>query len=356
MVHEYVANLHSHSVYSDGHGTHDQIAWAAIQAGLDLVAVTDHNVLVRGLDGYRYLGNRRVLLVTGQEVHDAGREPQANHLLAYEAPAELSVHAPEPVRLVQQVQNAGGLAFAAHPHDPPAKPFDEPGIPWLAWDLQGLTGIEIWNFMSEFKGRLRTKLHAVYYAYRPQEIARGPDPRTLEQWDRMLASGQRVVAIGSSDAHALPAKLGPLRRELFPYMFLFQTVNTHLLTARQVSGEAEGDRQFLFQAIRQGNCFVANDLLYPSRGFRFSGQSDLASAIMGETLRTRHGASLQIRTPLRARIRLLHEGRQVREWPNAESAVITVIQPGAYRVEVHLPSAGGWSGWIFSNPIYVQRG
>lgn len=356
MVYEYLANLHSHSVYSDGHGTHDQIAVAAIQAGLDLVAVTDHNVLVHGLDGYRYLGDRRVLLVTGQEVHDAGREPQANHLLAYEAPAELAAHAPEPVRLIQQILDSGGMAFAAHPHDPAAKPFDEPGIPWLEWEQEGLTGLELWNFMSEFKGRLRTKLHAVYFAYRPQEIARGPNPRTLAQWDRMLANGQRVAAIGSSDAHALPAKLGPLRRELFPYAFLFRAVNTHLLTPRPVTGEAQADRQLLFQAVRRGNCFVANDLLHPARGFRFNGQSDLESAAMGDALRSRHGAALQIRAPRRARLRLLHGGRQLKEWPNAESAVITVSKPGAYRVEAHLPSAGGWVGWIFSNPIYLERG
>lgn len=355
MIHEFVANLHSHSVYSDGHGTHDQIAMAAIQSGLDLVVVTDHNILVQGLDGYRYQGERRVLLVTGQELHDPTREPQANHLLVFEAEPELASHTPQPLQLMQRIEAAGGLAFAAHPHDPAARPFGEPGIPWLDWDLPGLTGLELWNFMSEFKGRLRTRLHALYYAFRPQEIARGPHPRTLAQWDRMLTSGQRVVAIGNADAHALPAKLGPLRRELFPYAFLFRAVNTHLLCERPLSGEAETDRAILFEALRSGHCFVANDLLYPGRGFRFSGQSDLGAALMGDSLRTRHGAALQIRTPRRARLRLLYEGKLLKEWPNAESAVITVTDPGAYRVEAHLLRPGGWLGWIFSNPIYLQR-
>ena len=35
LIHEYVGNLHNHSIYSDGHGSHDDIALAAIQAGLD---------------------------------------------------------------------------------------------------------------------------------------------------------------------------------------------------------------------------------------------------------------------------------------------------------------------------------
>src|SRR5688572_16609016 len=51
-MHEIVVNLHMHTRYSDGSGTHKDIAQAAIQAGLDAVIVTDHNVLVQGLEGY----------------------------------------------------------------------------------------------------------------------------------------------------------------------------------------------------------------------------------------------------------------------------------------------------------------
>jgi hypothetical protein len=354
VIYEYVANLHSHSLYSDGHATHDQIAMAAIEAGLDLVAVTDHNVLVQGLDGYRYRADRRVLLVTGQEVHDAGRDPQANHLLVFEAGPELARFAPEPLRLLREVQSQAGLAFAAHPHDPAATSFDEPGIPWLEWDLEGLTGLELWNFMSEFKGRLTSRLQAVYYAYRPQDVPRGPHPNTLAQWDTLLAAGRKMVAIGNADAHGLPAKLGPLRRELFPYQFLFGAINTHLLCPQPLSGQADADRQALFTALRRGNCFVANDLAFPSRGFRFTGQSDLGSAMMGDSLRSRYGAALQVRAPQRAHLRLIRNGQLLQEWPKAESAVITVTEPGAYRAEAHLQLPGGRAGWIYSNPIYLE--
>jgi predicted metal-dependent phosphoesterase TrpH len=63
---EVLANLHTHTVYSDGWTGHEAIARAGLRAGLDVVAVTDHNVLVEGLDGYRYDEERRVLLVTGE--------------------------------------------------------------------------------------------------------------------------------------------------------------------------------------------------------------------------------------------------------------------------------------------------
>jgi len=48
-MHEIVVNLHMHTRYSDGSGTHKDIAQAAIKTGLDAVIVTDHNVLVQGV-------------------------------------------------------------------------------------------------------------------------------------------------------------------------------------------------------------------------------------------------------------------------------------------------------------------
>ncbi len=69
-VYELVGNLHAHTVYSDGAGTHKDIARAALEAGLDFVVVTDHNVYVEGVDGYQYQGDQRVLILAGEEIHD----------------------------------------------------------------------------------------------------------------------------------------------------------------------------------------------------------------------------------------------------------------------------------------------
>jgi len=91
-AYEYVGNMHMHTSYSDGAGTHADIAQAAIRAGLDFVIVTDHNVRVTGVEGYYYdtMRDHRVLLITGEEVHDMRRQPQANHLLVYGVDGELA--------------------------------------------------------------------------------------------------------------------------------------------------------------------------------------------------------------------------------------------------------------------------
>ena len=80
-MNEFVANIHMHTRYSDGHGSHMDIVSAAMEAGIDGVIVTDHNVWVDGVEGYFHDGPRKVLLLIGEEVHDQIREPQKNHLL-----------------------------------------------------------------------------------------------------------------------------------------------------------------------------------------------------------------------------------------------------------------------------------
>ena len=94
-MHEYVINLHMHTRYSDGHGSHQDISLAARQAGIDAVIVTDHNVLVKGIDGYyEEPGDdeeNKVLMLVGQEVHDQARQTQKNHLLILGAGRELAM-------------------------------------------------------------------------------------------------------------------------------------------------------------------------------------------------------------------------------------------------------------------------
>jgi len=351
---EIVGNLHVHTWYSDGEGSHEDILRAALDAGLDFIVVTDHNVWVEGLDGYYYRGDDRVLLLIGEEVHDQGRHPQKNHLLAYGAQAELAPEAADPRRLVTTILERGGLAFLAHPHDPEAPIFDQPDLSWVDWDIQDFTGLELWNFMSEFKSRLRSLPAAIFYAYNPGLIGQGPFPQVLKRWDQLLAEGRRVVAIGGTDAHATHIRLGPLERIIFPYAFLFRTVNTHVLLEKPLLGDPDQDRRRLFEALRAGACFVGYDLPAPTRGFRFSAHGERGEAGMGGTLPLGLGVTLKIHLPSPAEIRLLRNGRLVRIWEEEQSVVHTVREPGAYRVEAHRHYRGRVRGWIYSNPIHLQ--
>ncbi|MGH2524362.1 MAG: PHP domain-containing protein, partial [Anaerolineales bacterium] len=178
-----------HTPYSDGEWYHAQIAEAAARAGLDVVCVTDHNVWVKGPERYYEAEGRRVLVLVGEEVHDAMRDPQKNHLLMYGAGCELARYAPEPQALLDAARQAGALTFLAHPFDPPAPLFHEPSLSWVNWEAIGFTGMEIWNYMTEFKSLLTSRPNAIRYAFNPELGICGPFPETLAKWDELTAAG-----------------------------------------------------------------------------------------------------------------------------------------------------------------------
>jgi PHP domain len=351
---EIIVNLHMHTPYSDGHSRHAEIAQAAMNAGIDAVIVTDHNVFVSGVEGYFQHGDRQALVLVGEEIHDNTRQPQKNHMLVFGAGRDLSMFASDPQRLIDQVNQSGGLSFLAHPFEDSLPAFGEDDISWVDWQVQDYTGIELWNGFSEIKTVSHNTLQAVFYAFFPRYLAHRPLPRTLAKWDALIASGKKVVAVGGSDAHALQMHLGPIRKTVFPYEYHFRSINTHVLIPTPLTGEAANDGRMIIDALRQGHAFVGNDLPYPTRGFRFNVQSKDGAAGMGDEVSGRAGATFQIRLPDKADCTLLRDGQPVKTWCDKEICTHIASQPGVYRVEVYLNYLGKRRGWIFSNPIYLR--
>ncbi len=155
---ELTINLHMHTIYSDGSGTHAELGKAALKTGVDVLIVTDHNILVEGVNGYFRDGKQKVLVLAGEEVHDQARLPQKNHLLVFGANTELSSLANNPQSLIDAVHQAGGICFIAHPVDPEMPDFGETDISWVDWEVTGYTGIELWNGFSELKTVAKGKM------------------------------------------------------------------------------------------------------------------------------------------------------------------------------------------------------
>lgn len=349
---EYVGNIHMHTPYSDGSKWHRELADTAIEADLDFIIVTDHNVWVDGVEGYYQNNQGKVLLLVGEEIHDPRRHPQANHFLAFGAMQELSSYAHNTTELMNVTQAAGGYGFLAHPFDPAAPTVGEDALGWQDWDIEGYCGLEIWNYMSEFKGYLGGNLRNLKVALNPEKYISGADARALKRWDELLRQGKRICAIGGSDAHGHTFSLGPMKRTIFPYDYLFRTVNMHVLLNDELSGDKEEDGRLIVEAIGKGNSWVAYDLPQSTSGFRFSGQSK-TKGVMGNEVRLSSGATLQVKAPQKCRIRLIQNGTTVAERENDENLTFIIIEVGAYRAECYIDHDGREVGWIYSNPIYI---
>jgi hypothetical protein len=90
------------------------------------------------------------------------------------------------------------------------------------------------------------------------------------------------------------------------------------------------------------------DAVAPARGFRFEA---VDVPMGGEAPAGRR--TLHLRTPLAARLRLLHNGREI---ATADGTTLDaeVEEPGAYRAEALRHAKGRERTWILSNPIYLR--
>lgn len=341
-------NLHMHTPLSDGTKGLDELACIAEGVGLDFIVVTDHNAYQPGLDGW--IG--KTLVLVGEEVHDPDREPQSSHTLCFNIGEDVFEHAADPQKLMDAVAAQGGFAFLAHPFERDVADFlPEPNISWRDWEVDGYAGIELWNYMSELKAVLKNRTLAVLYAYRPELAISGPYAETLQKWDELLRS-RRVSVFGGSDAHGTVYHMGPLSRAVQPYDYLFRCINTHLLSEEPLTGDVEHDKAIVYRALRAGHAFLGYEQAGGIAGFSFWAQSGDAEATMGETLGLQGVVYLRVKTPARAWLRLIRDGRVVAQ-TRGDSMAVMSPQPGAYRVEVYRRYAGRRRGWIFSNPIYV---
>lgn len=353
---ELICNLHIHSTYSDGTGSYADILKAAARTGVNVVILTDHNILVKGVEGTYEFFNKKVLFLTGEEVHNQDRDPQKNHLLVFGAKKEMATFASDPQRLLDEVKKAGGIAFLAHPDEFSLPLFHEDDISWVDWQVQGFTGLELWNGLSELKTVSQTIGRLLKNAFFPETMAEGPLAVTLHRWDEMLAAGKHTHVVGGADAHNLIIHIGPFKKVIFPYAFHFSAINNHLLVKEDLHGDLSGDEKIVYQALRSGSSFIGYDLPAPTNGFSFTIMDEEQEVNIGEEITIHHGATVRIHLPQKAEIRLICSGKLLYESKGNQVLAFPISEPGAYRVECYLHFLGKRRGWIFSNPIYVSKG
>lgn len=336
-----VGVVHVHTTSSDGGGTPEQVVAAAQAAGLDFVAITDHNNLdAKPIEGY----HDRLLAFVGTEI-----STNAGHIVG------LGVREPgfrfsgDALDALQDIRDLGGAAFAAHPHSPRAD------FRYGGWPLPGAWGVELLNGDSQWReaGYAKLALTAALYGINPRYAllqSLTPPAATLAEWDRLLA-GRDVPGIVGADAHSR-VPIGRRSGLRFPsYAALFGLVRNHVLLERPLAKDAARDIRALVDALAHGRSYLGVDALADASGFLFVAEAGERRATMGDTVAA--GASARLRAggalPAGSRLRLLRDGLVVKETAGDLDAAAT--SAGVYRVEAYLPGSG--LPWIVSNPIYV---
>ena len=301
----YSGGLHLHTIHSDGSIDPNALAAAARDAGLDFIAITDHNNTTHR---HEPADSATPLRIVGEEITTPAGHANAwglrpGALIDFRVRPE-DPDAPQLIdRLVAATHAAGALFSINHPFGECA------GCAWQQQIPASLDAIEIWN------GRV------------------GPQAEALRLWDRLLLSGKRVTAVGASDWHRGSDPIDA------PAVRVFTTA----LTERNV-----------LSAIDNGHVVVM-------RNARDEPPTIVAScgairASVGTSLTCPSGAAVSLTVSMPesrdARVDLVWNGDTIAS--NPVSAATFTLPAGSGYARVHVVAPDGATIAI-TNPIYVRR-
>ena len=117
-------DLHSHTMWSgDSTTTPDEVEQAVVEAGLDVLCITDHNAIKGAVELAERLDCR---VVIGEELRT-----HAGEIIGLFLTERVPVGTP-PVAAAEQIRAQGGLVYIPHPFDPMRRNLAEPALRDLA--------------------------------------------------------------------------------------------------------------------------------------------------------------------------------------------------------------------------------
>jgi hypothetical protein len=152
------ADPHCHTTSSDGMATPQELVDAAVKAGLDLIAVTDHDTMA-SVEEARRLGDAAgVLVVAGEEITTGW--PAQTHMMGWflDGPVKSGMSLAD---TVAAIHDRGGLAIVPHPFMPSFFGSIQPGMLRNLIETTAVDGIEV-LFTAPIGGRRRRQLEEFY--------------------------------------------------------------------------------------------------------------------------------------------------------------------------------------------------
>jgi hypothetical protein len=207
------ADLHCHTRFSDGDSWPLDVLIAAAEAGLDVLAITDHNsAIVPRVAGGRT--NGLPFLLPGAEITTYGGHWNAwggKGWYEFREPFDDSIQ-----RTMDQAIADGAFVSVNHP-----KPY---GPPWEYPNVESYHAVEVWN--GPWEGR-----NALALAY----------------WENLLRMGKRLIAVGGSDTHMLHGQMvNPIAPRL-----------GQPTTWIGSDPDAPASKESILGALMAGHCFVS---------------------------------------------------------------------------------------------------
>lgn len=374
---EFRGACHSHSEIShDCEVTFPEILQAMKTADLNFICMSDHCVDDKADYSWGWSGlHDGVLFIRGFEM--------GYGFMPWGLPSDTILYkSTEAPVLAKQIVDRGGVLFIAHSEEP------------RPWDLPEISGMEIYNIHTDFKGESLEQLAPdiiLSLGKYPDEVIRlvfDRQTEILKHWDQLNRT-RMMVGISANDCHQnngfrgyytaadtlllrgtgdedpkgewklnfftrslLRLAFGPLEpdKQLFrvdidAYQRSLRFVNNHVLAKALTEEDILG-------ALKRGRSFIGFDMLADARGFVFYAETGGKKYVMGDTVPIRGDLTLRAASPNRVRFTLVRDGEVIDTQEGREYEYVPSL-PGKYRLEAELSILDEWTPWVYTNPIMI---
>jgi hypothetical protein len=303
----YRGELHCHTYHSDGDSDPREVIAAAKALGLDFLAITDHNSISH-LAALAQIDPGDLALIPGCEV-----TTYKGHWNVWGLEEWFDFRTLTPELMQESIRRAVELGYLTS--------FNHPRTAGPPWIFKGITGphcVEVWNG--------------------PWQLFNG---EALAYWESRLQTGERLVAVGGSDAHFLAR----------PHIAKIGTPTTWIFCPDQPTAAN------LLTGLRAGHAFISDGpdgpQLYLSSDSAIMGDSVVrpASGELEVMARVVDGAGLHLE--LLGAAGLLAQGAVSEADQTSHFEVPVGLTP---YVRAQLTTTGADPGMVraLTNPIYLE--
>jgi len=336
---ELTGSIHNHSEYSyDSKAPLKKIIDSAKKNDLDFITINDHLTFDAKKDEL-VLSEKDLQIIVGFEINDKEKN---NHYLVFNSNEILS--ALTAGEYVDSYAKQGATGFVAHPFEKRiGSKFRT--FPWTAKNNNNFDGIEIWNYLSEWIGKVIPKLNGLIMILFPSFFVIKPYKVSLDYWDELNISGKKIAAVGSIDAHEEEYKILGMKFKFLTHNALFKTIRTNILLPEKT----EINEQNILAALENGNSYIVNYKRgNPYNFYAGISNEEEENAIFGEDIKFCKNLKFYYHLPKMARTKLIRNGKKIKAKFDSKGA-FPIKEKGNYRLEI----TRFGRGWIYTNNIYV---
>ena len=165
---ELTGSIHNHSKYSyDSKVPIKRIIRSALKADLDYLTINDHRTYAARKDPVLEQGYDLIVIV-GAEINDPGNN---NHYLVFNSDTIIQNEPAE--NYVDFYRKEGAIGFAAHPMERRVIKTYRKYL-WTDLKVNQFDGLEIWNFLSEWVGKLNPRINGLLFVLFPAFLSASP--------------------------------------------------------------------------------------------------------------------------------------------------------------------------------------